>query len=49
MSKVESEMRKLGTNPLGMFKKETWIDKLEGKIISEVQEIADKHFHVLYI
>lgn len=47
MEKIEAEMRKLGTNPLGMFKKETWIDKLEGKVISEVQEIADKHFEAL--
>lgn len=46
MENIENEMRKLGTNPLGMFKKETWIDKLEGKIISEVEEIADKHFQV---
>jgi hypothetical protein len=32
-----------------MFKKETWVDKLEVRIIAEVQEIADKHFHVNFI
>ncbi|OMJ94327.1 hypothetical protein SteCoe_2527 [Stentor coeruleus] len=47
MENIENEMRKLGTNPLGMFKKETWVDKLEGKIISEVQEISDEHFQAL--
>lgn len=49
MTKIESEMRKLGTNPLGMFKKETWIDKLEEKITSHVGEITDKHFHVSFM
>jgi hypothetical protein len=46
MNRMENELKKLGTNPLGMFKKETWVDKLEAKIVNEVQEIADKHFHV---
>ena len=49
MNRIENELKKLGTNPFGMFKKDTWIDKLEGKIISEVQGIADKHFHVGFI
>ena len=48
MTRIENELKKLGTNPLGMFSKETWIDKIEGKLISEIQEIADKHFHVFF-
>jgi C2 domain/EF-hand domain pair len=49
MTRIENELKKLGTNPLGMFKRETWADKIEGKIINEVAGIADKHFHVLNI
>jgi hypothetical protein len=48
MNRMENELKKLGTNPFGMFKKDTWLDKLEGKIINEVQGIADKHFHVFF-
>ena len=47
--KIEEQMMKMGTNPLGMFKKENWFDKIEAKIVSEVDEIADAHFQVIFI
>ena len=47
-NRMENELKKLGTNPFGMFKKDTWLDKLETKIVNEVQGIADKHFHVSF-
>lgn len=46
MEKIEEEMMKLGTSPLGMFKKHNWLEKIEGKIVSEVEGLADAHFHV---
>mmetsp|Transcript_8075 Transcript_8075/g.7932 ORF Transcript_8075/g.7932 Transcript_8075/m.7932 type:complete len:125 (+) Transcript_8075:196-570(+) len=42
--RVESELRKLGTNPLGMFHKESWVDRLESKIVHEVHAFTDQHF-----
>ncbi|OMJ68048.1 hypothetical protein SteCoe_34618 [Stentor coeruleus] len=47
VTRLENEMKKLGTNPLGMFRKESWLDKLEAKIVSEVEKTADRHFHTL--
>lgn len=47
--KFEGELRKLGTNPLGMFQKESWVDRLENKIVAEVQEFTEKHFKVKLI
>jgi Zn-finger protein len=49
MEKIEEQMMKMGTNPLGMFKKDSWLDKIEAKIVGEVDEIADKHFQVFFI
>lgn len=49
VTRLENELKKLGTNPLGMFRKESWLDKLEAKIISEVEKTADRHFHVSFI
>lgn len=45
-TKIIDEMMKLGTNPEGMFKKESWVDRVECKVISEVQGISDKHIEV---
>ncbi|CAG9315054.1 unnamed protein product [Blepharisma stoltei] len=42
--RVETELRKLGTNPLGMFHKESWVDRLESKIVHEVHAFTDQHF-----
>lgn len=44
--KITAEMMKLGTNPSGMFKKESWVDRLEVKVVQEVQEFPDQHFSV---
>jgi hypothetical protein len=49
MEKIEEQMMKMGTNPFGMFRKENWLDKVEAKIISEVDEIADMHFQVIFM
>jgi len=41
VGRMEAELRKLGTDPLGMFTKETWVDRVEGKIIAEVQDFTE--------
>jgi hypothetical protein len=46
--KIQEEMMKLGTNPSGMFSKESWVDRLEVKIVSEIQELPDTHFQVKF-
>ena len=43
LARVESELRKLGTSPLGMFTKETWLDRLENSLMHEVDSAFSKY------
>jgi hypothetical protein len=43
LTRVESELRKLGTSPLGMFTKETWLDRLENSLMYEVDSAFSKY------
>ena len=45
-TKILAEMMKLGTNPQGMFKKESWIDRVESKVISEIQLFPNEQIEV---
>ena len=44
--KILNEMMKLGTNPSGMFRKESWVDRVEMKVVEEIQAFPDEHFSV---
>lgn len=43
LSRIESELRKLGTSPLGMFSRETWLDRVENSLLYEVDAAMSRY------
>lgn len=43
ISRLESELRKLGTSPFGMFVKDNWFTVWERRLITAIDAFADRH------
>jgi hypothetical protein len=43
LSRLEAELRKLGTSPLGLFIKDNWVTIWEKRLITAIDEFTDRH------
>lgn len=43
VTRLESELRKLGTSPMGMFIKDNWLTVWERRLIVAIDEFTDRH------